>query len=219
MVVASPVILFRPTVAADFAHPTSRRALERLLEKKVERRLLKYGALITGSEARAKDLLQQARMVVCEPDREKGGRPWDPARGSLIAHMRIVIREIAQKGWRSAQARREVLDEEIAEAPESGSQPRPDEAVDRSREAEVHRELGRILRGRLEGLPLAVFDRLCVDDEESCADMAQALSCSVKEVYDANRVIAYHAARVKADYEQTEERRLKEARSRATKRM
>jgi hypothetical protein len=219
MLVTFPVIPSLPIVAADFAHPTSKRTLERLLTKDVEQSLLKYGAMLTGSPARAEDLLQQARIVVCEPDRDKGGRPWDPARGELLAHMRIVIREIAQKGWRSAQARREVLDEEIADAPASESVPRPDEAVDRSREAELHRELGRILRGRLVGLPLAVFDRLCVDDEESCADMARALSCSVKEVYDANRVIAYHAAKVKAEYEQAEERRMKQARSRATKRM
>ena len=205
-------------MAADFAHPTSKRALSRLLEKEVERRLLKYATMITGSTARAQDLLQQARIVVCEPDHGKGGRPWDPERGSLLAHMRVVVHEIAQKGWRSATARREVLDGDIAEAPVPDSRPRPDEALDRGKEAEVYRQLGRILRGRLAGLPLSVFERLCVDDEESCADIARALSCTVKEVYDANRVIAYQAAKVKAEHDETEERRMKEARSRATRR-
>jgi hypothetical protein len=74
------------------------------------------------SEARGRDLLHQALLIVCDPDIENRGKPWDPGKGSFLARMRIVIHHIAQRGWRSALARREVLDDELA-AEASASDP------------------------------------------------------------------------------------------------
>jgi DNA-directed RNA polymerase specialized sigma24 family protein len=203
-------------VVTDFAHPLSKRALDEL-DEELEKVLLKYARMISGSEARAEDLLQEARLVVCDPDPETGGRPWDPHRGALLAHMRIVLRDLNTKRARSAQARREAPDGGVV-AEESSAHPAPDpeEALHRTRDTELERELGRILRTRLKGLPLAVFDRLCQDDGESCEDMARALRCTVKEIYSANRVITYQGNKVLAEYEEAEERRMKAGPSRAT---
>src|ERR1017187_3177761 len=67
--------------------------------------LLKLAACF--SKVDSEDLLSDAMVAVCDPD---GGRPWDPERGSFLAHMRIVIRDLARRERRSARARRESVD-------------------------------------------------------------------------------------------------------------
>jgi DNA-directed RNA polymerase specialized sigma24 family protein len=205
-------------VATDFTHPLSKRALQ-ALDERVMRPLRKFALMKAGSDVLAEDLLQEARNVLCNPDRKTGGRPWDPERGSLLAHMRVIVHNIARNEWRSARSRRVALDggvagEEMAAHPDEG----PDALSHDQRQLETQRELGRILRSRLSGLPLQVFDRLCADDAEACEQMASALGCTVKQIYDANRVIAYHGSKVKAEYEEAERLRLEDLRSRATNR-
>jgi hypothetical protein len=202
-------------VTTDFEHPLSKRALEAFGSKGMEKMLLKYAIKLT-SEARGRDLLHQALLVVCDPDVENHGKPWDPGRGAFLAHMRIVIHHIAQRGWRSAAARREVLDDELAaEASASDPDHAPDETVDHQRQHEDDRRLGTILRGRLSGLARDVFDRRCLDDEETAADIARALDCTVEEVYRANEKIAYHARNVVAEEKEAEDQRMKERKARA----
>jgi DNA-directed RNA polymerase specialized sigma24 family protein len=200
----------------DYKAPSSIRAIEAYRTGKTATLLLKFATWLTHTEVDGEDLVAGALICVCDPDR---GRPWDPARGSFTAHMRIVIRDLARRGWRSARARREVVEPTFAfDDRMQHPGPPPDEAVSDARTLERLRRLGDIVRQRVSHKPLTlqVFD-LGYQDIDDADEMARLLGCKVNEVYDANRQIARHAARVLAEEEKKEALRMKDLREKAKK--
>jgi hypothetical protein len=69
-------------VTTDFEHPLSKRALEALAGKGTETMLLEHAIELT-SEARGRDVLHQALLVVCDPGVQNHGKPWDQGRGAF----------------------------------------------------------------------------------------------------------------------------------------
>jgi DNA-directed RNA polymerase specialized sigma24 family protein len=195
---------------------SSTRAIEAYRTGKTNENLLKFATWLTQSEADAEDLLSDAMICVCDPDE---GRPWDPARGSFGTHMRMVLADLAKRERRSARKRREVLDSTFAfdeSLPNPG--PAPDEALSDARGLERLRHLGGKLRERISHKPRAVqvFDH-AYQGVEDADELARLIGCTVSEIYDANRQIAYHAAKVLAEEEQAEAERMKSLRERAKK--
>jgi Sigma-70 region 2 len=203
--------MIRSTAVEDFEHPSSKRALAAFQTGDAASLLYRYARRRTGSEADATDLVADALACVCDP---VDGRPWDPDRGSFFAHMRIVIDDTARRQRRSARARREVVGDNLArdEAHVDGA-PRSDDALAEQRRVVRLRRLGGVLRARLSGLPLAVFDRTC-DGTEDAGAIAGELGTTVAEVYRARESIAYHAKAVLAAEHAEEEARMRALRER-----
>jgi DNA-directed RNA polymerase specialized sigma24 family protein len=178
--------------------------------------LLKFAVWLTESDVDADDLMSEARDCVCDPEE---GRPWDPGRATFMTHMRIVMRDLARRERRSAQARREVLETTLAiDESTTGKEPGADEALTDARRLDWLRMMGGKLRARLSRLPraLQVFDYACQGVEDS-AELARLVGCPVGDVYQANRQIARQAAKVLAEERKSEAARMKELRERAKK--
>jgi hypothetical protein len=115
----------------DFEAPSSLLARQALETGDTKEKLLKFGRLITGSEAEAEDLLADAFYVVCSP---KTGRPWDPTRGPFSVHMRMVMKDMARRERRSSRARREVTEDGLAiDERTANPRDRADDALDKAR--------------------------------------------------------------------------------------
>jgi DNA-directed RNA polymerase specialized sigma24 family protein len=202
-----------PTVI-DFGAPDSVRALEELQRGKCRTLLLQFGTCCTGSEADAEDLLSDAMQSICDPQE---GRPWDPTRSSFLTHARIVMRDLARRGRRSARARREVLDGRLAFDETTGDErDLADGALEQARELERDRRLGGLLCQRLDPTALRVFEYRC-QGKDDCAELAIVCKCSVEDVYDANQRIAYQAGRVLAEERQAEADKMKALQEQAKK--
>jgi RNA polymerase sigma factor (sigma-70 family) len=185
----------------DYQAPSSARALAALDEGTARTVLRKFAKWCTGSDADAEDLFQETVQKLCDSDE---GRPWDPTRGSFLAHARIVMREIVRRSRRSARARKEVLDGRLAtDETMADSNDPPDEALGQARELDRDRRLGGVLRERLDPLTLRVFEQRRQGQDDG-AELARLCECSVQEVYDANRSIAYHASRILAEEREAE---------------
>jgi DNA-directed RNA polymerase specialized sigma24 family protein len=188
----------------DFKAPSSVRALEALSQGDCRRLLLKYGNICTGSEIDAEDLLSETLQVICDPE----DRPWHPSRGSFLTHARLVMRDLARKWRLSAQARREVPDDgtTLDEMKDDLSE-LTDDAVELARQNERDKRLGALLRQRLDPVALCVFGQRS-EGEEAATNLARSCKCSVDEVYDANRRIAYQASVILAEENKTEASRM-----------
>jgi DNA-directed RNA polymerase specialized sigma24 family protein len=189
----------------DYKAPSSVRALQALSQSDCRRLLLKYGTLCTGSEADAEDLLSETLQVICDPD---DGRPWNESRGTFLTHARLVMRDLARQWRLSAQSRREVLDDgtTLDETKDDLSDP-PDDALDAARKNERDKKLGALLRQRLDPLALRVFEQRC-EGEDTATHLARVCKCSVDDVYDANRRIAYQASVILAEENEAEASRM-----------
>jgi hypothetical protein len=200
----------------DFNAPSSVRALAELEKPGVRLLSLKAARWLTPSDADAEDLLSDAIMCVCDP---VDGRPWDPARGKFTSHMRIVMHDLRKLERERARTRREIPPGVLgfdADAPDP--QPQPDEALDEARGLARLRRLGGMLRERIghNARTLQVFDHNC-QGVEAAEELSRLIGCSVAEVYDCNRQIAYHANHILAEEEQSEATRMKEMRESAKK--
>jgi hypothetical protein len=196
----------------DYNAPSSVRAIEALRTGQTTKILVAYASWF--SKADAWDRVAQAMISVCDPDE---GRPWNPARGSFMAHMRIVIRDLAHRERKSARGRREVLDSAPGETM-SHPEPALDEALSDARTLERLRRLGTIVRERIShnARTLQVFDCACegIDD---AAELARLLDCTVQNIYAANRQIGRCADQVMAEDEAIETERMKRLRATAEK--
>lgn len=200
----------------DFTAPPSKRVVDALQDQPTRKLLLKFATWLTHSEVDAEDLLSDTILCMCDP---QNGRPWDPGRGSLLAHARVVMVDLAKAKRRRAAARREILGDPVAfdeGMPHPG--PAPDEAVSDTRLLERLRRLGGRLRERVGHLPraLQVFDLGC-EGVETAGKLAQAIGCDVRDVYEANRQIARNAARVLAEERKEEGARMMVLREKARK--
>ena len=179
----------------DFKAPSSVKAIAALQEGSTRELLLKFGGTLCHSEADAEDLLMDAISRVCDPS----DRPWDEARGTFRAHMRVVIRDLARDRRRIGAGRHEVLDEDEVRHARSPGQGSADLLSD-AQDLDHLRRRGAILRARLADQPraVAVFDLTCAGIDAP-SEIAERLGCTVEEVYAANRQIIYHASKVPPD--------------------
>lgn len=185
----------------DYQALSSIQAVDALHDGRCKTHLLKFGRMWTGSEGDAEELLAEAMQIMCDP---LEGRPWDPSRGSFVTHARIVMKDLARRSRRSARARKEVLDGRLAtDETMADSHDPPDEALGQARELDRDRRLGGVLRERLDPLTLRVFEQRRQGQDDG-AELARLCECSVQEVYDANRSIAYHASRILAEEREAE---------------
>jgi DNA-directed RNA polymerase specialized sigma24 family protein len=194
--------------------PSSKLALAELGDKALREKLLKYGVWRTDSEADAEDLLANAIECVCDPDR----RPWDPAKGTFFRHMRAVMDRIAIHATRRGAGRFEVADEGITFGEGTvDRQPLADEALHQGRKLAWLRRMGTVLLERLDRKdPLAakVF-RAAFEGVEEPQEQAERIGCPIEDVYEALRRIRYRAAKIRAEDEQAQAERMKQARSAA----
>ena len=131
--------------------------------------------------------------------------------------MRIAMADLLKVERSRARTRREVIASNLAfdaDAPDHG--PKPDEALSDARGLARLRRLGGILRERIshKARTLQVFD-YGSQGIEGADELARVIGCKVSEIYDANRQIAYHAAKILAEEEQAEADRMKGLRERA----
>jgi DNA-directed RNA polymerase specialized sigma24 family protein len=181
----------------DPRQSVSGRLVAALREGRGEEALHKYALqLMSGNEADAEDLLQEA--IVCMVDPEHG-MAWEPDRYRALTHARFVMKTLAKSRWRGARKKRErptdwaTVDETIA-----GDARPTDEVVAQAEQLVRDRERGVKLRERLAPLVQRVFDERCTG-EDDVREIARRCGCDVKEVYRAGESIAYHAEQVLAE--------------------
>jgi DNA-directed RNA polymerase specialized sigma24 family protein len=180
----------------DFQAPSSQQVLDALKVAQCEQALFTFALWLTGIEADAKDLLQEAIYCMCDPT---GGMPWDPDRSSVTTHARFVMKNLARKRWRASRTRREIQTDrdDLDDTYEHQGLP-PDEAIDDARQRAEDRRRGELLRQRLNPLTRQVFEHRCSGIEQ-LAELARLCSCSVDEIRVANKLIVYHASAVLAE--------------------
>jgi DNA-directed RNA polymerase specialized sigma24 family protein len=199
-------------VVIDRDAASSKRALDELLKPGVRKNLLRFAIWRTRSEADAEDLLQDALAKVFDPD----DSPWDSDRGkSFFSHVASLMSGLASNESRSSRALHEVVDSTLArdDATVDGA-PLANEALDAHRELARFRDMGERLLAKLgEKHPIATKAfRLAMEGFESPAEQAERIPCLVEEVYDAYRVLRYHARLIRAEEEEAEARRMRERR-------
>ncbi len=187
--------------------PSSVLALAEFARKGVRAKLLVIAKLFTkGSEADADDLIAWAMMVVLDPAKD----PW--LKGSFTAHMGHAMRHAQDEMSRRAQAKRETVDEDATDDRRALTrEPPADAELHRRRELAVFHELGeRLMReiGAKHPLAKRVYE-LSMDDIVEADEQAAILGCSVDEIHDAREIIKRHAMRIRDEYDQAEELRMK----------
>jgi DNA-directed RNA polymerase specialized sigma24 family protein len=187
--------------------PSSKRVLALLADRRTRSRLVQIAVTITGSWADADDLVSDAINRVLDPD----DSPW--VKGAFMTHMAYVLKQTWQRQQRIGRHHREKPDEDATRDKKSTSREHPaDEQL------EGHRSLA--LRGHLGELLLADIDdplvRKCFELSlrgVEPTEQAAILGCTVREIYDMRHLIRRRARRVLEEWENAEEKRMKELRS------
>ncbi|MGO9834866.1 MAG: hypothetical protein ACLP1X_11665 [Polyangiaceae bacterium] len=197
--------------------PSSKLVLEQLEDKGLSSSLYKYAYWRTHTEWDAKDLVADAIVCACDPDR----KPWDPAKRTFFRHMRFVMDDLAVERARKGYARFEGVGAEL-DVEEVLVDPRPlaDEALEDVSEAERRGRWGDRLRARMEGsdpLAVRVFDACSLGIEGDEARAAHA-GCTEKEAHEAYRRLMYQAAKIVEEEAELETQRRNEAQRKAKKR-
>jgi DNA-directed RNA polymerase specialized sigma24 family protein len=200
----------------DFDAASTKLAIAEMQKRDVCTRVFKFATWRCQSEADAKDLLADALLLVYDPER----KPWQPAKCSFFAHMRVVMDALASDQARSGHARFEVLDANLAvDDTTRDTQPLADQQLYDQRKLAWMRKLGVLLVAKVEKKhPLArqVFDHGSRGTEKP-AELAQEIGCPVEEVYEAMELLKYHAKQILAEDQEAERRRMNEARRKAEK--
>jgi len=194
--------------------PTSKRALEELARPKVREILVRIAKLYTQSEADAEDLVADALMLALDPE----DSPW--IKGKFLTHMSFLMRHVWTDQMRLSRARHEVVDSTVARDENTlSAEPAPDSEANRSRTLETLKRLGAQLLLEIgDKYPNA---RRCFElgaaGIEDAADQAAIIGCTEKEVYEAHAVLKRYGKRIREEWEQAEERRMREVREESAK--
>jgi DNA-directed RNA polymerase specialized sigma24 family protein len=199
----------------DFDAPSSKLAVAELQKDDVRGKIYRFALWQAGSEADAQDLVADAMLLVCDPER----KPWNPAKGSFFSHMRFAIRDLRIARGRAGRGRLEkvgaatratfAFDEQTVD-----ERPLPDEALHERHDLARLRRLGQQLVARVgEKHPIArqVFECASLGIETP-AEMAHHIGCPVDRIYDALELLKYHGAQVKADDEEATQRAMQDVR-------
>jgi hypothetical protein len=196
--------------------PSSKLVFEQLEDKKLSSDLYRYAYWRTHTEWDAKDLVAEAIVCACDPDR----KPWDPAKRTFFRHMRFVMDDLAVEQARKGYARFEDVGTKL-EFEQVLVDPRPlaDEALENVSTQDRLARWGERLRERMEGsdpLAVRVFDACCLGIEGDDARAAHT-GCTEKEAHEAYRRLMYQAAKIVDEEADLEAQRMKEAQRRAKK--
>lgn len=202
--------------------PSTRLVFAELAKKGVREDLLRYAKWRTRDDDEAEDLVADALVVVCDPDRNK---TWDPAKRSFFRHMRRIMDDLAIEAERGGEGRFEINETTLIGKtgdPEAFPDARdeqiegPDDQVAGSREMAWLRELGAILLERMrehgDEKAIAVYHAACIHEEPS--EQAQHLGVPVAEVYEAHRRLRHNGLQVKAEWHKAEALRMEQAKRR-----
>ena len=194
--------------------PSSVTALAEFARKTIRKKLLVIAKRLTqGSEADAEDLIAWTLIVVLDPAKD----PW--LKGTFTAHMGYAMRHVQDERLRRAQVRREAVDEDATDDRRALTREAPaDVELHRRRELAVWRRLGEQLMreiGAKHPIAKGVYE-LAMDDIVDAEEQAAVLGCTPSEIYDARETIKRHAKRIRDEYDQAEELRMKALREKST---
>jgi DNA-directed RNA polymerase specialized sigma24 family protein len=200
----------------DVDAPSSLPVIDLLARPLVMQRLRVIARWSTGTDPEADDLVQEALVRVLDPD----DVPWVPERGTFFTHMSFVMRQVWDRWMRRARAQREVLDSGLArDETVPSAESSADEALHDRRRVALWSSLAReVLAAIGERHPRVrqVYE-LAAGGIEDPAEQAEALHCHVEEIYLARKTLARHARAALEAWEQSEQRRMADAREAATK--
>jgi DNA-directed RNA polymerase specialized sigma24 family protein len=196
--------------------PSSQLVFAELAKEGVRTKLHRYATWRTGDEDEAKDLVANALVLVCDPDKDK---TWDPSKRTFFRHMRRVLDDIAIEQNRTGAGKYEITESALTRKtgnpdafPDPADEhPVPDEALAAHAELAWLRGMGETLLRRLAGRDepaIAVYEAACIYEEP--AEQARHLGIPVAEVYEAHRRLRYHGLIVKAEWHDAEAARMLE---------
>jgi DNA-directed RNA polymerase specialized sigma24 family protein len=195
---------------------SSLRVLVELERPTLRQRLHRIALWSTGSDAAAEDLVADALVRVLDPD----DVPWIPEKGTFLAHMTFVMRQVWDRVMRKASAKREILHDGLAQD-ETFPSPAPsaDDELDLRRALAIRRSLLDDVVAAIEhDHPLArPICELGAQGVEEPAEQALILDCPVQAIYDAFVILKRHARRAFDERDRTERRRMMSAQAAATK--
>jgi DNA-directed RNA polymerase specialized sigma24 family protein len=200
------MLAFRAMIDRDA--PSTRAALEELAKPGTREKLVKFGMWRLRSQHDAEDLVQRALAKVFDPD----DAPWKPDEGkSFLKHVGSIINGLASNENASARARHELVDSPVVSDPRRPSDAPPaDEALADARELHWFRRLGERLLAKLDGKDSVAVRayQLAVQGIDEPSEAAEALGCTVEEVYEAHRRLRYHGKQIRAEAEAEEAARM-----------
>jgi DNA-directed RNA polymerase specialized sigma24 family protein len=168
----------------------------------------------TRSVVDAEDLVDASLLRTLDPEDD----PWVPEERTFLTHMMLVMRQV---WWLERLGReREIPDDPAVLGKGLPSpDPPPDDQLERRRSLALYQELADRMRAELateDPLATRVYD-LHVRGTHDLAAVAADVPCKVEEVYEAMRRIRYRAKALLAQWENSEEERMKRLREPATK--
>ncbi|HEY3820702.1 MAG TPA: hypothetical protein VGL81_26230 [Polyangiaceae bacterium] len=201
--------------------PSSLLVFAELAKEGVRTHLHRYAAWRTKDEDEAKDLVANALVLACDPEKSK---TWDPNQRSFLRHMRRLMDDVAIEDNRVGPGKYEITETALIDAtgdpdafPDPADHhPLADEQLHGRRKLGWLRQLGETLLGLLRGrddAAVAVFHAACIFDEP--AEQASHLGVPVEEVYEAHRRLRYRGLIVRAEWEQAEAARMAELRQKS----
>jgi DNA-directed RNA polymerase specialized sigma24 family protein len=192
-------------VLAEIANAKTREILQRIAK-----------TFTSGNEADAEDLIADSLARALDPEKN----PWEK-RHTFFTFMTFLMRHVWYERITLSRVQHEVVDSTIARDENTRSaEPRADAQAHRARTYALHKMLGDKLLAELASKnPLAVrLFQLGGQGIDEPAEQAAILEVPVEDVYRANEVLRYHGQRIREEWEQSEERRMKELRDKDAER-
>jgi len=194
----------------DSSAPSLDRVHAQLSDPRCRARLIAIALRITGSPASADDLVNDAIMLVLDPE----GFPWK--KWTFMTHMTFAMRHVWDEQRRRFSVKKEIPDENVTLGLKGLSrEPPADDELDRRRWLATLRQLAQRVLAKLDGQhPRArqCFN-LAVQGIEQPAEQASAIPRPVAEVYEAHRILRRYASPVRKEWEREEEQRMREQRA------
>jgi len=219
LVVRSPGLMYDPDA------PSSKRALAEYRKPLVYEKLIKKAKRITKSVGDAGPLLGDAIMLVLDPDKY----PWNHQKHRFRKHMALVMRHV-WNGWlRSARVRHEVVTDDVLADKKTptmerfigavSKEPRADDELHRLRMLHLYRQFGEQLLAELDDNQRSHYVtrrvlELGVQGIEGIKELMRLVPCTRDEVRAAQELLRYHGRRIRAEWDEKEQSRMKELRER-----
>jgi hypothetical protein len=205
--------------------PSSKRALAEYRKPFVYERLIEKAKKITDSAGDAEPLLEDAMMLVLDPDKY----PWNYREHPFLKHMGLVMRHVWDGWLRSARVRHELVTDDVLADKKTPTmerfigavsrEPRADDELHRLRMLNLYRQLAEQLLGGLDVTQRSHFVarrvlELGCQGIVGIKEQARLVPCSRDEVRAAHELLRYHGRRIRAEWDEKEQSRMKELRER-----
>lgn len=161
---------------------------------------------ITRSWADAEDLVSDAICRTLDPD----DSPW--VERAFMTHMAYVLKQTWQRQQRVGRHHREKPDEDATRDKKGTSREHPaDEQLEGHRSLALQRHLGELVLAGIDDPLVRKCFELSLRGVEP-AEQAVILGCTVGEIYDMRHLIKRRARRALEEWDDAEEKRMKELR-------